>query len=995
MDRFRFSLNLRSRVFALILMAAIPALVFMVYPAEEHPRLAVAEDKVTPPLQPPYRQMQDNAVGGDPAFPKRRLSTIIVDNYYPYTFVNRQGVPEGFSVDLVKAVAKVMGLEIDIQVGPWERAREALETGRIDMLPMMAYSKERAKLFDFSEPHTISHDAVFTAKKNGQLNSIKDLAGKTLIVMKNDAAHDYLTAKGLTTPDRLILTDSLPEALRLLAIGKGDAALMPKLVGLLHLKNLGLSNLEQSPILVDEYHRFFSFAVKKGNKKLLDRLSEGLSIIKATGEYDRIHSKWFGLVDPPKVTLQSVMKYILLAIAAFLFVVLFLAVWSLSMKKQVFMRTKELEQEIVERKKTEKALLDTQQQAAFLADLLEHSSLPFGVSYSDGRLGICNAAFPQLLGYSKEEFIKLDWAKDITPPEWLESEQAVLEELHRTGHPVRYEKELVRKDGVRVSVELLVHLRRDEEGQPPYYYAFITDISERKQAEEALKENEKLLKRAQQIAQLGHWRLDPKTNRVDGSDELFRIFGLARDDFALEAFVSIVHPDDRDFVVNTIQDSTKNIRGCDIEYRLLCRDGSHKFIKALSEPVVNQSGQLSMMVGTVQDITERKKAEEQQKKLESQLLQAHKMEAIGTLAGGIAHDFNNILGCIFGYTQLALDDDKSGAVNREFLEEILKAAKRARDLVKQILAVSRKSDQEKIPFEVSPIIKESIKLIRASLPANIVINHEISPKETYILGDPTQIHQVLINLCTNAAHAMQENGGVLDIKLNEFYLDPDSAARYIKMDPGPYLKLTVSDTGHGMESKVVARIFDPFFTTKEVGKGTGMGLAIVHGIVRSHGGAISVYSEPGRGSTFNIILPLAKGEVELVSDDVETIHRGSETILLVDDELGLIDTGKKILTRLGYKVITKTGSLEALEAFVQQPDSFDLVVTDMTMPTMTGDKLAQEIIRLRPNIPIILCTGFSEAVSEEKAGQIGIKGFLMKPLDMAVTAKLIRRLLDE
>ncbi|MBF0527106.1 MAG: transporter substrate-binding domain-containing protein, partial [Deltaproteobacteria bacterium] len=959
-----------------------------------HCRQAVAEDKVTPSLQPPHQQTQDND-GGDPAFPKKRLSTIIVDNYYPYTFLNQQGIPAGFSLDLAKAVAKVMGLEIDIQVGPWDQAREALAAGRIDMLPMMAYSKERAKLFDFSEPHTISYDAVFTKKNSDRLNSIKDLKGKTLIVMKNDAAHDYLMAKGLATPDRLVLTDSLPEALRLLAIGKGDAALMPKLVGLLHLKNLGLSNLEQSPIVLDEYQRPFSFAVKKGNKDLLDRLSQGLSIIKATGEYDRIHSKWFGLVEPPKVTLQSVMKYILLAVAAFLVVVLFLAAWSLSMKRQVSMRTKELEQEIVERKKTEKALLDSRQQAAFLADLLEHSSLPFGVGYSDGRLGVCNAAFPQLLGYTKEEFIKLDWTKDITPQEWLENELASLQELHRTGHPVRYEKEYVRKDGTRVPVEMLVHLRRDEEGQPPYYYAFITDISERKQAAETLKENERLLKKAQQIAQLGHWRLDLKANRLDGSDELFRIAGLTREDFGLEAFVSIVHPDDRDLVVKTVRDSIKNIRSYAIEHRLLCRDGSHKFIRALGEPVVNQSGQLTMMVGTVQDITERKRAEERQKKLEAQLLQAQKMEAIGTLAGGIAHDFNNILGCIFGYTQLAIDDVQSDAASQEFLKEILKAAKRARDLVKQILSVSRKSDQEKISFEVSSIIRESTKLIRASLPANIIINHEESPQEAYILGDPTQIHQVLINLCTNAAHAMQDNGGVLDIKLNEFYLDPDSAARYINLVPGLYLKLTVSDTGHGMDSKVVSRIFDPFFTTKEIGKGTGMGLAIVHGIVRNHGGAITVYSEPGRGSTFNVILPLAKEEVELEIDDDETIPRGSETILLVDDEPGLIDTGQKILSRLGYKVISKTDSSEALEAFALEPDSFDMVITDMAMPTMTGDKLAQEIIRRRPDIPIIMCTGYSQSVSEEEAKRIGIKGFLMKPLDMAATAKLIRRLLDK
>ncbi|MBF0552545.1 MAG: response regulator, partial [Deltaproteobacteria bacterium] len=365
----------------------------------------------------------------------------------------------------------------------------------------------------------------------------------------------------------------------------------------------------------------------------------------------------------------------------------------------------------------------------------------------------------------------------------------------------------------------------------------------------------------------------------------------------------------------------------------------------------------------------------------------------GTLAGGIAHDFNNILGSIFGYTQLALDDAKAGIANPEFLEATYIAAKRARDLVRQILILSRQSKPEKKPTDLSLIIDEGTKLLRASLPADILIQTEISAEEAIVLGDPAQLHQVLINLGANAAHAMAESGGTLFISLIDFYLDPDSATGYIDLTPGHYVKLTVSDSGGGIDPGIIDRIFDPFFTTKDIGKGTGMGLAIVHGIIKSHGGAISVYSLPGRGSTFNILLPAVSSKPESTNDVEETIPPGTESVLLVDDEPGLADTCKRMLERLGYKVTAETSGVAALGAFMAHPDAFDLLITDMAMPHMTGDKLAREIMRQRPDIPVILCTGFSEAIDEEKARAMGCSGFLMKPIDITRLAKLIRQVL--
>jgi signal transduction histidine kinase/CheY-like chemotaxis protein len=407
------------------------------------------------------------------------------------------------------------------------------------------------------------------------------------------------------------------------------------------------------------------------------------------------------------------------------------------------------------------------------------------------------------------------------------------------------------------------------------------------------------------------------------------------------------------------------------------------------------AGDIAFALHSIQLEQKHKQAEEQEKKLETQLRQAQKMEAIGTLAGGIAHDFNNILSAVIGYTELALINIPKESSLQNHLQQVLKAGSRAKDLVKQILTFSRQAEQEVGPFQIKLIAKEALKLLRASLPTTIEIRQDIQSDST-VLADPTQIHQVLMNLCTNAGYAMQETGGTLEVSLTNVELDSHFTGRHSDMAPGPHLRLTVSDTGHGMTPDVLERIFDPFFTTKGPGEGTGMGLSVVHGIVKSFGGTITVYSEPGKGSTFHVYLPIAEdlkdeGETEVI----EPLPTGNERILLIDDEQPLVDIGKQMLERLGYEVITRTSSIEALELFRAQPDRFDLVITDMTMPNMTGDKLAMEIMKIRPDVPVILCTGFSPAITEEEANAWGIQALLEKPLLRHDLAKTIRQVLDE
>ena len=395
------------------------------------------------------------------------------------------------------------------------------------------------------------------------------------------------------------------------------------------------------------------------------------------------------------------------------------------------------------------------------------------------------------------------------------------------------------------------------------------------------------------------------------------------------------------------------------------------------------------------EIEDRKRAEREKQKIAGRLRQAQKMESIGTLAGGIAHDFNNILSAIMGYTEMTLYKLSSDDKSKSNLEHILQASNRAKDLVNQILAFSRQSEQTRKPVQIAPLVKETLKLMRASLPTTIEIREEIKEQGALVEADPTQIHQVLMNLCTNASDAMGEKGGVLEVNLDRINLDDtQTALSYPDLNPGIYELLSVSDTGKGMDEATMERIFDPYFTTKKPGKGTGMGLAMSHGIVKSHGGGIQVHSEVGKGTTFQILLPSIDGVPKTEEEALKPLPTGEERILFVDDEVALVDLGKQMLEHLGYSVDAKTSSIEALETFRSRPNDFDLIVTDKTMPNLTGFDLGKECKKIRPDIPIVLCTGFSESTLLLRAGSMGISEIIMKPLLMRDLAEVVRKVLD-
>jgi PAS domain S-box-containing protein len=422
------------------------------------------------------------------------------------------------------------------------------------------------------------------------------------------------------------------------------------------------------------------------------------------------------------------------------------------------------------------------------------------------------------------------------------------------------------------------------------------------------------------------------------------------------------------------------------------KDGTLYREEATISPIKDKTGNITNYVAVKRDVTV-------EHRMEEQLRQAQKMEAIGTLAGGIAHDFNNILSSIIGYAELSLIGIQNKDRLRSNLEHILKAGDRARNLVQQILSFSRKKEYEKKPIQISLVIQEVLEFLRASLPTTIQFRKNIKATSSIVLADANQIHQVLMNLCTNAAHAMaahamQEQGGVLEIGLIDIELDAYDALIYPGIVPGPFVELTVGDTGLGMEPAVMKRIFDPFFTTKNEEEGTGLGLSVVHGIIKSHGGEITVESKVGKGTTFHIFLPRVERASSIEARKIQSLPGGAESILFVDDEPEIVDVTRFMLESLGYTVATATSTAEALNMIQQDPHRFDLLITDQIMPHMMGVELVKNLRQIGVSLPVILCTGYSDVIPDDEAAVLDIKAILPKPISLKQIAPAIRKVLD-
>lgn len=595
-------------------------------------------------------------------------------------------------------------------------------------------------------------------------------------------------------------------------------------------------------------------------------------------------------------------------------------------------------------------------------------------------------------GYSVEEAknrrLEESWTSDSFKlvqkvfEEEMEIEKSKKADLSRSR---TIEVEVNCKDGSTKWTEAKMSFLRNQDSVPVGIIGVTRDITERKQAEQALRKSEEKYKNLVENINEVIYTIDKNSIITYISPAIEKILDYDFSEIIGRSFTEFIYSEDLPRQKERFERVLSGPIGPD-EYRLLSKSGEIRWVQTSSMPIL-ENNQTVGLQGVLSDVTE-------SKRLQSQLQQARKIETFGTLAGGIAHDFNNFLGIIIGNTELAMDDVPKWNPAYLNLEEILEASLRARDVVRQLLSFARRTKLEKKPVNIGAIMQESVKLLRSSIPTSIEIRQNIPKDIDTILANSTQLNQILINLSTNAHHAMP-NGGILEVSLKNVEFDENRAAQYPDLNPGRYVNLKVSDTGHGISEMEIDRIFDPYFTTKDIGKGTGMGLSVVHGIVKGHEGAISVKSEYGQGTTFSIFFPVIEKQTAIETEPIKELPTGNERILLVDDEKSILFTGRNLLERLGYQVETRQNPIEALDLFRVDPNQFDLVITDMTMPKMTGDQLVQEILKIRPDVPVILNTGFNEKIDEEKAKQIGIRQYIEKPFNRRILANVVREVLDE
>ena len=608
----------------------------------------------------------------------------------------------------------------------------------------------------------------------------------------------------------------------------------------------------------------------------------------------------------------------------------------------------------------------------------------------------------RIVGISQEEY---DGTYEIylscIHPEDKEQFQALTKRILKEKGAYHEEYRLVRKnDGAVLYVREEGLVTVDANGNPTSILGTIQDITERKKAELSLKENEErfrtLVENVPGIVYRCNLPAPWKVQHI--SEDVYALTGYPQQDFLQDkvTFGQLIAAEDLPLVEKEVADGIAEFRPYMVEYSIHHADGSRRFFYEKGRAIYDQERNPLWLDGVIIDISDRKRAEEEKSTLLKQLLHAQKSEAIGTLASGIAHDFNNILSSIMGYTELVLLDLPEEEATYQDLKQVYAAAIRARDLIRQILTFSRSGEENKMPQDVGLIVREALKLLRSSLPTSIDIRQDINMECKKIMADASQLHQIVMNLCTNAFHAMEEGGGVLSVALQQVRLTEADLVNDNQHEPGDYVRLIVRDTGKGISPENVDRIFEPYFTTKTQDKGTGLGLALVQGIVHRHNGMVSLKSTEGEGTEFTVFFPAISTDCQVPQqEDIrKVLPGGSENILVVDDEVPIAQMVKKVLRQLGYNVTAFTSSVEALDCFSKDPQSFDLLITDQTMPGLVGIELIQKVLQIRPDLPSILCTGYSSQVTTDNYLNKGIRKMLMKPMESKTLAYGVREVLD-
>jgi len=646
--------------------------------------------------------------------------------------------------------------------------------------------------------------------------------------------------------------------------------------------------------------------------------------------------------------------------------------------------------DVTEKRQIENTLKKTEEQFQLAMDasqdgLYDWDLVTNEIYYSPG--------WKRMLGYQDHELAN-DFSiwETLTEPEDVKRSWEMQQELIQKKRD-RFELEfkMKHKKGHWVSVLSRAKAIFDDNGQAIRIIGTHVDITQREQMEAALRESELRFRKLFDEAPFPYQSLNEQGDFIAVNNAWLSTLGYSRTDVIGKNFSDFLEPEWKEHFKDNLPQFKTIGEVLGVEFVMVKKDGSQILVSFQGRIGKNTAGEFKQTHCVFHDITAQQKAEEDKKRLKQQLLQAQKMESIGKLAGGIAHDFNNILYPIIGFTQMTMEDLPKQHAVQENLKDVLDGAKRARDLVKRILLFSRQKDQDLKPRVIRPVIEETMNLLRSTIPVNIDIQYQLYDGQDCVLCDETEIHEIVMNLCTNAYHAMENIDGSIVVSLNKTKPSPD-----LNLQDTEYLCLSVSDTGIGIPKERVDKIFEPYYTTKDIGKGSGLGLSVVHGIVKSYNGVIQIEKNQDKGSVFNVFLPIAFEPVNIDQEtEKDNLLGGTEKILFVDDEKSIVKLGTRSLERLGYEVVGEQNSLKALELFTSDPEKYDLVITDMAMPGMVGTQFAKKIIEICPNMPIIICSGYSEKLDREKVQQLNIKAVIDKPILIEDLTAKVREILDQ
>ena len=945
----------------------------------------------------------------------------------PFIVVRNGGTEvEGFFADIIESIAARKGWQIQYIPDSLGNNMIRLEAGQLDLVMPVSATLQKDGRFDVTHRGLITSSGRVYLPAGNHAQSWRDLSGKTVAVVRDDPYYAGVRAllndvgvkcEFVELPTYRAIFDALLRR-------RVDAGVVDRLFGDQNCQDYAASAscLSSPPV------EFCIASPRNRNGAFIEAIDYWVNLYQADprSPYFAALERWAepdGRSPSLAWTIAMALGLILLAVAS---VLAFRRQHRLNEARTTTLdqTAGELRRDIADRDKRERALKSWEAWYQMLFFGSRDAVLVYDITPDKmpGKFVEANTEASLWLQYTRQELLALT-PRDIEfmpeqgaapargpepagpgrtkPPARLGTQtgaelvKAILEK-----EVVCYERSFRTKSGQEIPVEITA-IAVLHEGRH-VIVCTAHDITSRREAQRALQITERMFHDFFARSPIGIALYDQHQKLRDVNQSCLGMFGFSeRTQFAkLNLFDRAeVTDEDRKTLLKggTVRyEGIVDFEEARLQARLQSgRTGKCHFDIIMTNLGLDQSFSPKGYLVQVQDITERRKAESALRQSEQHLRQAQKMEAIGTLAGGIAHDFNNLLTPIIGYTEMALLGVATTDPIRAQLDEVLKASNRARDLVKQILTFSRQSHEELKPMRLIPIINEVLGLLKVKLPPAIELRADLQSGRDIVRADPTQMHSVLMNLCTNAHHAMRESGGTLEVRMREIRVDSRSRGALARLKHGLYIDLSVHDTGHGMDRQTMDRIFEPFFTTKRSGEGTGMGLAVVHGIIINMQGTITVESEVGKGSAFHLYLPLQEHATEQKAVEVNPLPHGTEDILVVDDEPDIITMVNQMLTQLGYQPTLCDRASTALELFREDPERFRLLLTDQIMPGLTGLELTRELRRIRPDLPVILCTGYSKTVSEEDIADAGVREMLMKPIVLRQLAEAIRNAIDE